>query len=105
MWVQIIMAIVNLLIFFFEQWWKNHHPTSPAQARALFVAQVSSIRYFYLGRKRGQIAGIVFDKAMARYDADPPVFNLSDAPLSENDASVLAYKYASGITVDPSEIK
>lgn len=96
----IIGAIVNLLIFFFEQWWRQHHPSRPtAIVRRQFIDQIGSLRYFWMGPSREKYAAALFDKFVANYDANPPKFTASDAPLSDNQASELAHKYTQGLTL------
>ena len=98
----IIGAVVSLLIFFFEQWWKNHHASPPtSQTRQAFIALVNSKWRFKLipQAKREALAGQAHDQFAANYAANPPVFDLSDAPLTADQAKALAQKYAQGIVL------
>lgn len=100
----IISAIVSLLIFFFERWWTSHHPINPAATREAFVALIGRKRYFWMGPNRQKYAGMLHDKAVAKYVADPPVVELSDAPCTQDQASALAKKYCAGLTLDEKEM-
>lgn len=103
MWMIIIGAIVSLLVYFFERWWTAHHPISPAQARDAFIAEVGSLRHFWMGSRRKEYAGKLFDKFLKNYEANPPV---SSAPfLTQPEALGLAKKYAEGLTLTADELK
>ena len=100
MWTIIIGAIVSLLIFAFEQWWTHNHPARPTpQQRAQFIAQVGAWKYFWMGPKRAEYAGKLFDQFVVNYDAAPPGFQAGDAPLSQSQAKYLAQKYAAGLVL------
>lgn len=105
MWAIIIGAIVNLLIYFFEQWWTNNHPWHPAQYRAAFLNRVSGIRYFWMGRDRVKKASLLFDKFQKNYEASPPPPGLTNGPkLTKGNASFYAKKYATGLTLTQAEM-
>lgn len=95
----IIGALVNILIFFFEQWWTNHHPVNPAPTKAAYLAEVGKWKYFWMGPNRVKYASQLHDKAVARFVANPPVVELSSAPLTQDSAHKLANAYCGGLTL------
>jgi len=105
MWMIIIGAIVNLLVYFFERWWTAHHPVNPVAAKQAFLDEVGRTRHFWMGKDRQKYAGALFDKFQSRYNSDPPVFEVSDAPLTAEQARTVAAKYAAGLTLTPDEAK
>jgi hypothetical protein len=106
MFTIIIGAIVNLLIWWFEQWWKNKHPAQPGpKEKQAFLTEVSRFKHFWMGPNRHKYAAALFDKFAAKYQANPPVVELSDAPLSAKEAAGFANKYAKGLTLTSDEVK
>ncbi len=100
MWTILIGAIVNLLIFFFQRWWASKHPTAPGkQERAAFLAEVNSKWRFKLVPQatREKAANQAFDQFAENYNLNPPVIDLDGAPLTQDQAKLLAQRYADGI--------
>lgn len=99
-WSILLQAVVSLLVFFIQQWWKGKHPAPPGEAqRAQFVALVHSKWRFALVPKamRENAANTAFAQFRTNYLKSPPVVNLSDAPLSSGEALDLAEHYAASI--------
>src|ERR1044071_5043890 len=89
MFLIIVGAMINLLIFFFERWWTNNHPVAPDNVmKERFLAEVNSkLRVKLLPTaKRLKMASALFDKYSARYHSDPPIYQLADRPLSNDEA-------------------
>lgn len=105
MWMIIIGAIVSLLVYFFERWWTAHHPVSPAQAKEAFLAEVASLRHFWMGPRRKELAGKLFDKFQKNYEANPPPTQAVPRPLTSEEALALAKKYSDGLTLTQDELK
>jgi len=99
----VLSALVSLLVFFFERWWTANHPINPAAAKQAFLAEVGSAKHFWMGKRRHELAGKIFDKFVARFNADPPKM-ATGTVLTESEASALAQKYAAGLTLTPNEL-
>lgn len=104
MWTIIIGAIINLIIWFIQQYWTNHPPVDPTPAKTAFLDHMGKVRYFWMGTDRKKYADKLFDKFTASYKAKPPVVTLSDKPLNSDLAKGLAKEYAHGLTLSPDEI-
>jgi len=99
-WSILLQAVVSLLVYFFEKWWSGAHPTPPnEEARLAFIGTVhGSWKLMVFGKSlREKAANYAFDQFAANYKANPPVVELSDAPLSESEARGFAAIYAKGI--------
>jgi len=100
----ILGAIVSMLVFFFQRWWTAHHPITPSpEARAQFVSDIERPRHFWMGKKRGDYAGKLFDKFKANYEAKIHQVKAASI-LSEEEAGELAASFAEGLTLTPEEL-
>lgn len=105
MFLIIVGALVGILVFFFERWWTAHHPVAPtADTKTAFLAEVARPRHFWMGSKRHAMASKLYDKYVAKYNADPPIMELSTKPLTQEEAHAIATRYSLGLTLDPTEI-
>lgn len=103
MFTIIIGAIVSMLVFFFQRWWTAHHPIAPnAEAKAAFIAQVERPRHFWMGVRRGEYAGKLFDKFAAKY-AERAHQVKAASVMSEEEAGSLAAEIAKDITLTENE--
>lgn len=100
MWEILLQAVVSLLVYFFEKWWSNSHPQPPSEDnRAAFIATVhGSWKLKIFGKSlREKAANYAFDKFAENYKANPPIVQLSDAPLDPVEARGFATIYSKGI--------
>lgn len=101
----IIGAIVSMLVYFFQRWWTENHPIVPKddEAKKMFVAKVARPRNFWMGPKREEYAGKLFDKYVQKLK-DRPIQRVSHIPMSEDEAGIYAATYAEGLTLEPDEL-
>jgi len=74
---------------------------NPTQTRQAFIALVNAKWRFKLIPRatRESLATRAHDQFMTAYVLNPPVLNLSDAPLTDDQARKLAQRYAADVTL------